>query len=693
MVSGTANHADDVVAAANDDFHYPSEEPAERRSAEPACPALVALPHGAGFLCPGAAAPVAAAGGGSVTCASHTWQVHAVWPDDRLAGGAGAHVAALEVQFARWGLLAFASSANRSAEPIFARKSVGSLGGIKQPWFNLTAGYLQQATTSLLDVPAQLATNGTIDGEPDYPSMASTLAPQRDTAAISHAADVVKFAVAYSGRVKCGSTGVLKEDSVTGGIAELQDLRAPLPDPQKVIFDPPHYLKFWPSAFANTKTGLVGGHLGVANVGSFSAGVGGFELLAFGPVPPHEDGGVPPPFPYSPTPPPPAGSWECAKPGPAGTGSTRPTCLKNNNTWSGGANGKYPGCATCYCCQKYAPSPPAPRLPNINYNPGAFVALRDETAGGGTVNGTRYFYATNQTTKELPTSSGAASFYKSLLAVYKKDAALVGPGSPAMKVELPDGDRRQVDMAHAALLATTNNFVGDQPNYGFGSTYWSYGREDNGSLPLDILPIDNALMSWGICDIPIKHIGFWLDNYIAADGHVVYFSGDWIAHPDSISDLGRIIDMFLNAVKLCHAPAAWQQRHLPTVESIGQMLLRLRSQAPKLQNASKPIIPLACVYDQEHKMTFLAGNSKGGKAPTLAAAKLKCDAAEDCGGITEQYGDYECRQSSTPAAATQKQPANSWPLVNAAACGHATAAAAGPATAGLIIGAPEHGAF
>ena len=43
-----------------------------------------------------------------------------------------------------------------------------------------------------------------------------------------------------------------------------------------------------------------------------------------------------------------------------------------------------------------------------------------------------------------------------------------------MQVQLPDSDRRQVDMAHAALLATTNNFVGNQPNYGFGATYWSY---------------------------------------------------------------------------------------------------------------------------------------------------------------------------------------------------------------------------
>ena len=36
--------------------------------------------------------------------------------------------------------------------------------------------------------------------------------------------------------------------------------------------------------------------------------------------------------------------------------------------------------------------------------------------------------------------------------------------APAMKVEVPVSDARQVDMATAALLATTNNFVGNQPN-------------------------------------------------------------------------------------------------------------------------------------------------------------------------------------------------------------------------------------
>jgi hypothetical protein len=78
---------------------------------------------------------------------------------------------------------------------------------------------------------------------------------------------------------------------------------------------------------------------------------------------------------------------------------------------------------------------------------------------------------------------------------------------PAMTVEVPESDTRQVDMATAALLATTNNYVGNQPNYGNGATYWSYGREDNGSLPLNMLAVDDALLGWGVCGTALDHIG------------------------------------------------------------------------------------------------------------------------------------------------------------------------------------------
>ena len=40
-----------------------------------------------------------------------------------------------------------------------------------------------------------------------------------------------------------------------------------------------------------------------------------------------------------------------------------------------------------------------------------------------------------------------------------------------------------------------------------GATYWSVSREDNGSLPLNWLSTDEALLEWGICDLAIAHIG------------------------------------------------------------------------------------------------------------------------------------------------------------------------------------------
>jgi hypothetical protein len=651
-----------------DDFHYPAEEQGERAAAFAALPQLI----GHKVACP-AGTPVGV--GGTVHCGSCSataacnWAVLAMFEDDSEM------FAVVEQQFERWALLAFLGNAS---EPVLVRKSVGKLGGIQQPWFNLSSADLIEIGVSLPDLPSLRAGNSTRDGEPDYGSMAAQLTPQRDTVAISHAADVVKFAVAFSGRVKCGSawdgcttgpncTGP-GEASTTGGIAELQDLHAPPacasgPDKgpsgcQKIIFDPPDYLSFWPRTFGNMKTGLVGNHLGVANVGAFTAGKGGFELVAFGPVPPHEQGGQSPPFPPLPPPAPP----------------------------SGGAH--------------------LPRLPNINYNVGVFVMLRDEAAASSSAssasssscNGSRYFYATNGSAPQelLPKATGAGMFYRALLAVQRKDDRLLAQG---MQVELPGADRRQVDMARASLLATTNNFVGDQPNYGFGATYWSYGREDNGSLPLDMLSVDEALVSWGMCEPALAHIAFYFDNYIGFDGTVVYFIPPWghgvdnTTGGDSIADYGRLIDLFLRSVKLCNPPVEWQTKHLKTVSRIGELLLRLRSKAPTALPANgtaPPSPPLPCTFGLEVEDTYIAGNSKAGSAATLLGAKTKCAKATDCGGITQQYGKYQCRQGHVTKPASETQPANSWLITDPASCRHDPAGNAAPGTAGLIIGPPEH---
>ena len=126
----------------------------------------------------------------------------------------------------------------------------------------------------------------------------------------------------------------------------------------------------------------------------------------------------------------------------------------------------------------------------------------------------------------------SSAFYASLYAHRRFYDGAWGGG---MEASLPPSERRTVDMARASLMKASNNYGGNQPNYGFGATYWSYGREDNGSLPLDTLSTDDALLDWGVCHIGLAHVGFYLRNYVAADGSINYYS--WGAgQKDSISD-------------------------------------------------------------------------------------------------------------------------------------------------------------
>jgi hypothetical protein len=81
--------------------------------------------------------------------------------------------------------------------------------------------------------------------------------------------------------------------------------------------------------------------------------------------------------------------------------------------------------------------------------------------------------------------------------------------------------------------------------------------------------------------------------------------------------LMALTDMTDRAVHFCDPPAAWQKRHLPAVENIAKLLLRLRARAPKLLNGTKPDTS-PCVFSTEVKGTYIAGDSKGGSATTLA---------------------------------------------------------------------------
>jgi hypothetical protein len=77
---------------------------------------------------------------------------------------------------------------------------------------------------------------------------------------------------------------------------------------------------------------------------------------------------------------------------------------------------------------------------------------------------------------------------------------------------------------------------------GNGMTYWSIAREDNGSLPLNILSVADAMLDWNLCSDAIPTIAFYFDNYILPDGTVNYYT--WgPGQRDSVADTGRLIDV------------------------------------------------------------------------------------------------------------------------------------------------------
>jgi hypothetical protein len=90
-----------------------------------------------------------------------------------------------------------------------------------------------------------------------------------------------------------------------------------------------------------------------------------------------------------------------------------------------------------------------------------------------------------------------------------------------------------------------------------------------------------------MCDQALGHIGYYFDNYITpskADGgratQYLIDYGPWGGHGDSISDFGRLIELYLKAVRYCTDGSAdeWSTRYLPKTLMMGELLLKLRKE-------------------------------------------------------------------------------------------------------------------
>ena len=76
---------------------------------------------------------------------------------------------------------------------------------------------------------------------------------------------------------------------------------------------------------------------------------------------------------------------------------------------------------------------------------------------------------------------------------------------------------------------------------GNGQIYWSYGRQDNGSLAMIPITVEDALLDYGLCDTARAHIGYYFDNYLTADGQIKYPQNtNWKTWVDSVGDIGWV---------------------------------------------------------------------------------------------------------------------------------------------------------
>jgi hypothetical protein len=186
----------------------------------------------------------------------------------------------------------------------------------------------------------------------------------------------------------------------------------------------------------------------------------------------------------------------------------------------------------------------------------------------------------------------------------------------------------------------------------------------------------------------LGHIGYYFDNYIspskADGGHATEYLIDYYTWAptrngnvgDSLSDFGRLIELYLKAVRYCTdgASAEWSSRYLPKAVMMGNLLLKLRKAATNPTPAQK----WSCY-------TFTAQEQKDINAKKVGN---KCEQA------CEQEEQNVCEKGGH--AFTHGNNADHYGCGTCWCCQKATPSAPSPGptpapgTKGLLKGPPEH---
>jgi len=144
----------------------------------------------------------------------------------------------------------------------------------------------------------------------------------------------------------------------------------------------------------------------------------------------------------------------------------------------------------------------------------------------------------------------------------------------ARGMRLEVDDCRTVDVARASIARALSGYPGLHPKYGMGG-YWGATDQHDG-FPPTTLSLGNCLLDWGLTGAAGKRLGYYLDNFVRADGTLKYYG-------PAVAEYGQIVDLAVAYVRRT-ADMAWFEHHRPAIERIVGHLLGLRSQSKESQS-------------------------------------------------------------------------------------------------------------
>lgn len=275
--------APDQPVIAQDDVWYPPEEPAEAASSSVLSVSQTSIAPDQCWALLQVQDPSAGPQTLNVTCGSMAfgYTLLAILPSLTANTSVTAPVAVLERLYSRWGFYSYvAQGAAPGTEIVRVRKGTGTVTDLVMPNYNylleedcLYWNKVDINSTDYIRARVMIDTNG----QPTFAAAQSYMAPQRDYAHIGGIVPYQKYSVAPDGRIKLADGAIWTTDNLANETG-----------PGTLIFDPLTYLPVgcWPlTNFTYSKSALVGGHLRVVSVTSYSPTTGnGFEQVAFAPA-------------------------------------------------------------------------------------------------------------------------------------------------------------------------------------------------------------------------------------------------------------------------------------------------------------------------------------------------------------------------------------------------------------------------